>query len=109
MVLQHGALPLYGDVGRLAEALALSPSERAELRATLRSRAITLEEAVGHTVDREQVVAALTEGFGRALNLRLEPGELSAEEQATALLLQARYADEAMTGRPQRAEACTRV
>jgi lipoate-protein ligase A len=109
VVLQHGALPLYGDVARLAEALALSPPERTELRVTLRSRAITLEEAVGHKVDRAQVVAALTEGFARALNLRLEPGKLSAEEQATALLLQARYADEALTGNPERAETCTRV
>lgn len=96
VVLQHGALPLSGDVSRVVDVLALPQVERTELRAKLQSRAITLEEALGHGVGRSEVVSAMSEGFGLALNLEWRPGQLSAEEWATAALLQAKYAGEAL-------------
>jgi lipoate-protein ligase A len=100
VVLQHGALPLCGDVSRLADVLALSLAERAELKTKLQNRAITLEEALGHRVSRSEVVAALSEGFGLALNLEWTPGELSTEERTTAALLRAKYAGAESQGAP---------
>ena len=94
-VLQHGALPLTGDVTRLASYLRLSDDERIALRAELRRRAITLEEALGRAVPAREVAEALAQGFARALNLHLEPGKLTHQEQALARQLrEEKYADD---------------
>ncbi len=84
-VLQHGSLPLAGDVARICDYLRLpSEADRAALRRELRARAISLEEALGHTVSFEQAAQALAEGFAQALNLQLIPGQLTTAEQASA-------------------------
>ncbi|MBL7200331.1 MAG: lipoate--protein ligase family protein [Anaerolineae bacterium] len=99
VVLQHGSLPLTGDVARLADVLSLPAHGRQELREKLCRRAIVLDEALGRAVSWEEAAAALAEGFVEALNLRLEPGGLSAGEQAEADRLQALHAgDEWMLG-----------
>lgn len=91
VVLQHGALPLAGDVTRLADVLALDAGEKQALRAKLAARAVTLEEASGRQVSFEEAAAALARGFAQALNLILEPGELSPGEQQKATELCRRY------------------
>jgi lipoate-protein ligase A len=100
-VLQHGSLPLYGDLRRIVACLALGEEERAYQRSCLQSRALTLEEARGRPVTFEPSVQALTEGFARALNLSLVPGGLSAAERAAAAdRRRIRYATAAWTERP---------
>ncbi len=84
VVLQHGALPLSGDVARLVSYLQLSDEARASLRAELRRRAVTLSEALGRRVSAGQVAEALAQGFAEALNLDLEPGMLTRQEQDLA-------------------------
>ena len=94
-VLQHGALPLTGDVTRLVNYLCLSGDERAALRAELRHRAIALEEALGRAVPPGEVVEALARGFAKALHIHLEPGELTRQEQIIARRLRdQKYADD---------------
>ncbi|MFZ5918137.1 MAG: lipoate--protein ligase family protein [Chloroflexota bacterium] len=94
-VLQHGALPLSGDVTRLVDYLRLPQEERAGLRAELGRRAITLQEALGRSVSPGQVAQALAEGFAGALNLRLEHRALAAREQSRARQLrQQKYASD---------------
>lgn len=88
-VLQHGALPLSGDVSRLVDYLQLSDEARAALRVELRRRAITLAEALGRATPANRVAEALARGFAEALDVRLEPGELSRREQALARQLRA--------------------
>ena len=83
-VLQHGALPLTGDVTRLVRYLCLSSDERAALRAELRHRAIALEEALGRAAPPGEVAEALARGLAEALQIRLEPGELTGQEQVVA-------------------------
>lgn len=100
-VLQHGTLPLVGDITRLVDVLAL-PDEtmRSGLRAGLASRAITIEELLGRAVGFEEAATALAYGFSRALDLRVVAGELTEQELATAELLRAdRYASQAWTRR----------
>jgi lipoate-protein ligase A len=92
-LLQHGALPLTGDLTRLVGYLRLTDDQRAALGAELQCRAITLEEALGRKVSTTDVVKALREGFAQALNLCLEPGQLTGQEQAVAQqLCETKYA-----------------
>ncbi|MBN1933715.1 MAG: lipoate--protein ligase family protein [Anaerolineae bacterium] len=95
VVLQHGALPLTGDVSRLADVLNLDEPERKTLRAKLLQRAVTLKEAAGYSISFERAVDALRAGFGRALNLHLEPGSLSDDERSYVALLREKYLDDA--------------
>jgi lipoate-protein ligase A len=97
MVLQHGALPLEGDVSRLVDVLALSEADRGVLRGKLLERAIALDEVVGRVVSFDEVAEALIGGFGRALNLELVPGELSAFEREAAEGLMSRYTGDEWT------------
>lgn len=101
MVLQHGALPLHGDVARICEALAFpDDAARAEAQRRVRERAATLEEALGRVVSFAEAAQAMTDGFAEALNVTLVPGELSAAEQARAdALREEKYAAEAWTGK----------
>jgi len=97
VVLQHGALPLRGDVSRLADVLALLESDRERLRRKLRSRAIALDEALDRDAALDEVAAALAEGFAQALNLELVPMALSTYERGQVDRLQARYAGDEWT------------
>jgi lipoate-protein ligase A len=94
MVLQHGALPLCGDLTRIFDCLLIEAEEqRWALRETLRARAATLEEVLGHTVSYGEVADALAVGFAEALALRFEPGELTPlERELAARLRRERYA-----------------
>jgi len=91
VVLQHGALPLEGDVARLCDVLALPGRERTMLQSELRSRAVTLEGVLGRRVSYEEAVGALAMGFAQALNLTLRPGELSSDERAAIGLLREKH------------------
>lgn len=81
VLLQHGALPLYGDITRLVNYLRLEGTERALLREKLARRAATLEEALGKRVEFEEAARVMAEGFARALTLELAAGELTPQEQ----------------------------
>jgi len=84
-LLQHGALPLYGDIARICRFL--TPTTSAE---RVRARAITLSEALGRAVSWEESAAAIAQGFASALDLSLLPGQLSDEEQRLAKALRER-------------------
>jgi lipoate-protein ligase A len=99
-VLQHGSLPLRGDLMRIVELLVFSDDERQVRRQSLRARAVTLEEVLGRAVPFFEVAQALAEGLGEALNLCLEPGKLTADERArVADLRSSRYANPDWTAR----------
>jgi lipoate-protein ligase A len=92
-VLQHGTLPLHGDLARILDYLTLSGAEREEQRSCVRERAITLEEALGYPPSFARVARALAGGFAHALNLTLLPGALSDRERGLATELRhSRYA-----------------
>ena len=83
-VLQHGSLPLCGNLTRIVSFLALSDAEREVQRHRIPRRAITLEEALGRRVPFDMVAQALASGVGQALNLTLVPGEVSTPERSLA-------------------------
>ncbi|RME81839.1 MAG: lipoate--protein ligase family protein [Caldilineae bacterium] len=100
-VLQHGSLPLYGDITRLVDVLALpTPEERAALKRLVASRATTVAEQLGRRVTFWEAATVLIDGLNSALNVDFEEGELSPEEEALAAELEAeKYANPAWTER----------
>ncbi len=100
-VLQHGAIPLSGNITRIVEALAYpSEAQRENARAHLRQRALTLDEALGRSVGWEEAAAALVHGFQNTFGLTFETEDLSAEEIARAEELRhTQYAADAWTRR----------
>jgi lipoate-protein ligase A len=100
-VLQHGTIPLSGDIGRICQVLAFE-GERARLSATerVRARAGSVSELLGDGLEWEKAAQALVEGFSRALGVRFERDQLSERETARANELETkRYSDEAWTAR----------
>ncbi len=104
-VLQHGSLPLVGDIGRLVDVLALPPAERTSLRADLHARACTVADALrlpedDASVQFDAVVQALINGFSQTLNLTLKPGRATSDEiRNAALLIRTQYANPEWTER----------
>jgi lipoate-protein ligase A len=95
VVLQHGALPLWGDITRICALLVARPDP-----ARVRARATTIVEALGRPVTWGEVAEALAAGFAEALNLRLVPGTLTGQEQTWAEELRAgKYATDEWTHR----------
>lgn len=98
-VLQHGSLPLVGDIARLIDVLALPAAEAALLRQQLSERACTLAQVLGvaetdPTVQFAYVAQALAQGFRDVLNLTLQPGQLTPDELRTAArLIREQYAN----------------
>jgi lipoate-protein ligase A len=88
MVLQHGTLPLSGDITRIFDVLALDEAEKPELRRQLVERATTLEAELGEAISFERAAEAMAQGFAQMLNLKLEPGSLT--DQETTLVAQLR-------------------
>ncbi len=94
VVLQHGSLPLYGDITRILGYLRLRSAERrTRLQVELREKATTLEAALGRTVSFEAAAEAMATGFSARLNLDLAAGPLTPyEEQTAAQLRHEKYA-----------------
>ena len=85
-VLQHGSLPLWGDLGRIADALHFpDDAAREAARQAVRRRAITLSEAAGREVTWEEAARAFWQGFSAAWGLRWSFGVLSEGEYADAV------------------------
>lgn len=104
-VLQHGSLPLAGDVARLADVLSMPDPDRAALRAQLSGRATTLAEALGVPEDSERVqfanvAQALSQGFAQTLNVTLSKGQFTpAEVRRAAVLIRETFANPEWTHR----------
>lgn len=99
-VLQHGSLPLFGDITRLVAVLNLPADQRNLLAIQLAQRACTLDQALdgADTITFEQVVQAMQEGFEQLLNLHFKPAQLTPQEtRRTAELLRKQYANPAWT------------
>jgi len=91
VVLQHGAIPLEGDVGRIGDVLVLSREARTTLRDDLRRKATALDDALGRTASFHECAEALRVGFSEALHLTLLHGELTPDEQVAMHLLREKH------------------
>ena len=100
-VLQHGTIPLTGDLARITDALMYeSEEERAAAEKELTMGATTVESALGTQVGWDQAVDEFRQAFGEILNLNLELGELTPEERERAeKLVDDKYGSESWTRR----------
>ena len=101
VVLQHGTLPLTGDIGRICDGLAFdSEDERRRLRERVRERAATAADVTGRQVSWSEAAGALARGFAESLNLELFEAPLTPREQELAEQMRVeKYATEAWNGR----------
>ncbi len=84
-VLQHGSLPLHGDLGRITLGLRFPDISARQIAATrLLERAATLESLLGVRLPWSQAARAFQAAFTEALDLDLQPGEMTDEEHALA-------------------------
>ncbi len=93
-VLQHGSLPLVGDLTRITEALVF-PDEAARQMAAdrLLARATTVESVLGRVVSWEEAAQAFVRAFESELGLHFDSAELSASEaRRAAELVDQKYA-----------------
>ncbi len=100
-VLQHGSLPLIGDLTRINLAL-IYPSEADRLAAgeQLLQRATTLETALGRQVSWEEAALAIENAFFTKLGLNFEASDPSMSELEMAeSLLTSKYASRAWNER----------
>jgi len=84
-VLQHGTLPLHGDLTRIVQVLSFrDEAGRQNAGERLLARAATVESSLGAAVPWTSAAEAFAAAFTRRLNLDLQPGELTAAEHARA-------------------------
>jgi lipoate-protein ligase A len=100
-VLQHGSLPLAGDLTRVCQALTFTNEAERELAAQrLLKRATTMASAWGEEINWETVAQSYVRGFETQLGIRFEREELSASESERAdELVEKKYANPAWTER----------
>ena len=108
-VLQHGSLPLAGDIGRICEALRYpSQIERVSATKTVRDQAATLESVLGRPVKWERVARALTAGFEEILSIELSAEPLTPlEERRREELVVSRFSHPDWTLRDARSRTYT--
>jgi len=101
-VLQHGTLPLTGDIARICDALVFSDEDRrAHARARVYERATTLESSLGRIVSWQEATDVISAAFADTFNVAFEtitalPPDEAARAQA---LIREQYATTDWNGR----------
>jgi lipoyl(octanoyl) transferase len=97
-VLQHGAIPLGGDVTAITRLLAMDEPRRIATARRLREGAATVREAAGHRLSFKEVAASLARAFGAVWQIDLHASPLLDSEVALAARMSAdRYANASWT------------
>jgi lipoate-protein ligase A len=96
-VLQHGTLPLTGDITRICDALVFEDDHQREtIRERVRRRAATLEDALGRMIPWDETADAMIHGFQETFDLEFVTGDdLTPGEQTRAAELRAEQYDAA--------------
>ncbi len=101
-VLQHGSIPLTGDIARICDVLAYdTETEREQAKQQVRQRACTLTDALhGRIKTYEQAAMALAQGFEAVYDIHFgENGLTEYEANCASKLALEKYAQESWTAR----------
>lgn len=80
--LQHGTLPLQGDLTRIISTLTFEdPIDKENAKKRLLERATTVQSELGSTLTWDEASAAFQQAFSEVLKISFTPGELTAEEE----------------------------
>jgi len=94
-VLQHGSLPLYGDIARVCRYLIGAPPPD-----TVREHAATISGVLGRHVGWDEAAEAYQHAFAEVLDIHFTAGALSeAEQHITHELLETKYGNDAWNRR----------
>jgi lipoate-protein ligase A len=98
-VLQHGTLPLHGDLSRITQVLHFPNEAERKLAARhLLMRATTVEQVLGKKVAWNDAAQAFILAFQQNLNIKLLPAELSdAEKECAQGLVKEKYGNQGWT------------
>ena len=80
-MLQHGSLIVGRAHERLVDLLQLDEGKRAAWKRRLTQDSTCLEQCLGTTVNRDELIGCLVAGFGEVLGVKLDRVELSEEER----------------------------
>ena len=84
-ILQHGSLPLTGDITRILSALFYESEEKRNAAKTrLLDRATTIERELGYAITWDEAASAVIQAFESELNLKLVPGTMTTFETEKA-------------------------
>jgi len=94
-ILQHGTLPLKGDLTRIIQVLKYSnPDQRDQAAAALLQKAATVEGVLGREVSWAEAAKAFQTGVQNSLNVFFNQSDLSSsEKEAAQLLAKTQYGD----------------
>jgi lipoate-protein ligase A len=100
-ILQHGSLPLIGDLSRITRVLAFSDEEaRSQAAARLLEHATTAESVLGKQVTWEESARAIVHAFETCLDLKLTEDHLNGFElRSAAEFVQTKYGNAEWTAR----------
>jgi lipoate-protein ligase A len=100
-VLQHGTLPLFGDLGRICDGLAFdSEAKRETARSQVRDRAATLEQVCSSRTTWDAAAEALKAGMAETLGVAYRPDQPDeAERRLAHAYVDSTYAAKAWTCR----------
>lgn len=93
-VLQHGSLPLHGDIARICEVLTYpDEASRQQAQRQVRARATTLYDALGIALSWHTVAHAVERAFAETFSIAFTAGTLTqAETENADSLMHDRYA-----------------
>lgn len=100
-ILQHGSIPLKGDITRICEVLSFrNEKSRNQAFESLRKQAGTIGGLLGSEISWEQAADTLVDGFTQALGMQLTLGEITPSELERAeLIFTQRYHNPEWTNR----------
>jgi len=100
-LLQHGAIPLFGDISRIISTLNYkNDEEKLKAKISLLSRATTLQSVMGHMISWKEIADAIVHAFEETLNIHFVYSSLSPNEIKSAKILQKeKYANRVWTFR----------
>ena len=100
-ILQHGALPLYGDLSRIISTLQFPDvAARTQAKTRLLAHATTVEYELGNACDWQHASDAFQQAFKKVLNLNLHQATLTEKEIIRAQeLVEQKYANPTWTKR----------
>jgi lipoyl(octanoyl) transferase len=100
-VLQHGAIPLTGDISRICLGLAFpSEEDRDTARQRVKQRAATIQDLTGQEPPAREVGEAVCQGFSEVFHISFQPADLThREEHLAAELDRDRYTSTGWTDR----------
>jgi len=88
-LLQHGAIPLFGDISRIISTLNFNnDEEKLKAKTSLLTRATTLQDIIGKMISWKEMADAILRAFEETLNIHFINSSLSTNELNRAKTLQ---------------------